>query len=424
MYEKGTPMRKSAQLILLFCVLAKAGFGQTPLPLGEQLNYCTRSGALPEQVNGYDPIAEDVATVRRLLGRLKLEANFSLLANNVVEVAAIRHRGERIILYHPALMKRVAAGEAEATGLLLQQMAHHLVQHPFTADGNERINVLEADRFTGFLLARLGIDWMEARSFLYARRAYGAPPAFFPPTELRAQFLREGYDDGMAVVDKKSGLLERSLAPDGISRLDAEAPAPTAIIPAFPFPPPRASASHDLPNALLDFPTTMDEVDYAISRAIDACGYVEKSYYGVPGGFALVTRLEQIDPRSGQPLDPPDRWSADIRWSGRFSIKEYLQALFFGRRGHFRVFVFLITNQPFYQHDQQVSKAEAEKWLRQGYNRLPSELGRRPYRSEHSCTVLVYEFQTDESGESRLVKLSNFSSHTHLERAGILAQLR
>ena len=69
-------------------------------------------------------------------------------------------------------------------------------------------------------------------------------------------------------------------------------------IPAFPWPPPRASTMMNIEDAALRVAgdsTTLGQVDAELRAALNDAGYVDKSYFAVPDGFALVTRLEQID---------------------------------------------------------------------------------------------------------------------------------
>ncbi len=193
-------------------------------------------------------------------------------------------------------------------------------------------------------------------------------------------------------------------------------------IPPFPFPPPPASASTTLPRRYLEGLNTLADFDAKLRQAIDQCRY-EKSYYSVPDGFALVTRIEQFDGSEGSSLPPPDRWSAEIKGMEEFSIRNYLKALFFGQEGNFRVFVFLVTSVPFSQSGRDVTKAEVEDWLSTGMNRLPPQLGKRPLKAEHECTVLIYEFLQDESGTATFIESSALTSRTHLEKSQIMGFL-
>src|SRR5579859_4050825 len=83
-------------------------------------------------------------------------------------------------------------------------------------------------------------------------------------------------------------------------------------IPPFPWPPPRASATEDLPRAMFEQRaslSTLGNLNDVLVSALQTTGYFEKSYYAVPHGFALATRLEQIS-GDGSSKTPPDRWSA------------------------------------------------------------------------------------------------------------------
>ena len=62
--------------------------------------------------------------------------------------------------------------------------------------------------------------------------------------------------------------------------------------PAFPWPPPMASTIMNIDDAALRIAgdsTTLGHVDERLVQALNAAGYVEKSYFAVPDGFALVT---------------------------------------------------------------------------------------------------------------------------------------
>lgn len=65
--------------------------------------------------------------------------------------------------------------------------------------------------------------------------------------------------------------------------------------PQFPWPPPKASATENLPNIFFskveNHVTRLDDVDTKINKALESCGYYDRSYFVVPDGYALVTRL-------------------------------------------------------------------------------------------------------------------------------------
>ncbi|HEX4638068.1 MAG TPA: hypothetical protein VH170_01130 [Chthoniobacterales bacterium] len=201
------------------------------------------------------------------------------------------------------------------------------------------------------------------------------------------------------------------------------APAPEPEIPQFPFPPPQASASDEIPRELLVAEKTgpkLKDVDAVLSRAFAKCGYGEKSFYAVPDGFAMASRLEQINDDGSFNAN---RWSLQTAAMKSFSIESYLHALFQTRAGHFRVVVFVVTNHPFQQTDVKVNSDEAKSWVRKGLNQLPKKIGDRDFTDDYTCTVLVYEFKSLGGGEAKFVEPSEITGHTHLEKSGLLGAL-
>ena len=148
-------------------------------------------------------------------------------------------------------------------------------------------------------------------------------------------------------------------------------------IPKFPWPPPRASATAEIPRRFFSSESgellRLRDVKRALQAALESCGYFEKSYYSVPSGFAMVTRLEQIN-HDGTSKKPPDRWAVEVQRLRKFSLKAYLKALFSANPGYYRIIVFAVTT-PFYQTEEIVSRKEAMEWLWSGLNELPDSIG-------------------------------------------------
>jgi hypothetical protein len=163
--------------------------------------------------------------------------------------------------------------------------------------------------------------------------------------------------------------------------------------------------------------THLYDVERRINVALEACGYFQKTYYAVPGGFAIVTQLEQIFP-DGTPKDIPDRWAPEVPPLRRFSLSEYLRALFKANVGQYRIIVFIITPYPFIQADVTVNPDEARDWLHGGLNILPRSIGNREYSENYICTALIYEFEQAEPGKEAVIRIpSRLTGKDHLEKA-------
>lgn len=195
------------------------------------------------------------------------------------------------------------------------------------------------------------------------------------------------------------------------------------MLPQFPWPPPRASAMTTIPASffrqVVGRLVRLTDVDHKINAALDVSGYFERSYYAVPGGFALVTRLEQINP-DGTPMEGDNRWQVEVGPIRSFSLEAYLRALFTSSPGYFRIVVFIVTPYPFSQADASVDRQDAIAWLSRGAHILPPEIGNLPYTERHSCTALIYEFEKI-AGEQKARTLipGRMLGRTHLEKSGL-----
>ena len=193
-------------------------------------------------------------------------------------------------------------------------------------------------------------------------------------------------------------------------------------MPEFPWPPPRASASATISRELLigskEHPQLGDAVA-ALDLAFQKAGYGKRSYYSVPGGFAMASQIEQIN-QDGSPKESVDRWSLEVPPLRKFSLGSYLTALFTAQPGYYRVIVFVVTSQAFPQRDVKVTSEQSREWVSGGLNKLPEEIGNQEYSSAHSCTALIYEFK--QTGKhAQLMDPSQITGKTHLDKAGLMA---
>ena len=136
-----------------------------------------------------------------------------------------------------------------------------------------------------------------------------------------------------------------------------------------------------------------------------------------------MTRLEQIE-STGEPIAGPERWSLEVA-TGPFSLARYLEQLFFGIPGYYRVIVFIVTPRPFSQSNAQVTPDLADSWRSTGFNSLPRDVGRLGYTDDVAATVLIYEFaRPTENDQPSFTNPSSLLSRVHLERSGIWSELQ
>jgi hypothetical protein len=190
-------------------------------------------------------------------------------------------------------------------------------------------------------------------------------------------------------------------------------------VPKLPWPPPVAAARDVLPHQLFAA-KHFGDVDWMLRTALDANGYAERGYYAVPRGFALVTKLEQIE-RDGTPKQT-DRWSVSAPRLTKFSLQDYITALFSAPSGHYRVIVFVVTDVPFAGSAEKLGDVEAMKWVSGGLNVLPESIAKSANTTSMDCTALIYEFERARNA-TNLLLASRIDGHTHLLKAGILDRL-
>lgn len=189
----------------------------------------------------------------------------------------------------------------------------------------------------------------------------------------------------------------------------------------FPWPPPMPSAREVLPPELFGAGRlmTLGEADTLLAWALRSNGYTEMGYYEVPGGFAIVTRMEQINDGGGF---APARWRLDPGPLVRFSLRAYLEALFTAPRGRYRVTVFVVTDTPVTSQTV-VTAAHAMRWMGRGHSWLPHWIAMLPLGPATRCTALIYEFERTGSGAPHLVVMSRLMGRDHLREAGLWAAL-
>jgi hypothetical protein len=192
--------------------------------------------------------------------------------------------------------------------------------------------------------------------------------------------------------------------------------------PRFPWPPPSASAEAKIPANWLPpagGATRLFAVSDKLEQALRAAGYPKWSYSSVPRGFALVTQMEQIK-ADGTPSREPARWSTKLPSARELNFVEFIKALAGAPEGYYRAIVFLVTDQPWPRTAAAPTGGQAQRWLANGFNRLPSSIGELEYGPEYETVALIYEFsKQSETADATQVEPSATSAQEHLKKAGL-----
>jgi caspase domain-containing protein len=230
---------------------------------------------------------------------------------------------------------------------------------------------------------------------------------------------RPDYYEGSQEVARSLMLAVASRSP--APRVSTPPDSDPLRMPDFPWPPPAPSALYVMPRELLVGPGDVGEPELRdlmsrLERALEQAGYYERSYYAVPGGIAMVTRMERIL-RDGTP-DAARRW-LDVEADTTFTLSRYLKGLLFDDRGLYRLIVFVISPTPFSATGPQLGLNEAKSILPRGFNTIPPSNRDVKFTLAHSCSVLIYEFSKEKEREPHLVPQSALPARIHLEKANV-----
>jgi hypothetical protein len=165
---------------------------------------------------------------------------------------------------------------------------------------------------------------------------------------------------------------------------------------------------------------TFAQVQARLGDALDAAGYYQRSLFGVPNGFAVVTQLERID-SDGVPAGS-GRWQVS-ETSTVFSLVDYLKRLLYAEPGRYRLVVLIVSDVPFSATGGYLTAGEASDLASRGANALPQDIADQRYSSRHLCTALIYEFRKVPDGPPEFVAPSPLQGQEHLVRAKIWSAL-
>ena len=393
------------QITLLFCLAiigSKQLSAQDFLEISTQHN-CSYSAPIEEELFSFEKLPPVPEMVQEILKNTDSQQNFILVQSNVASVAAVLSEGKRYLLYSQDYYLKLPREEkALAVGLLAHEIGHHLAEHTFDPEFRQK-EELEADLFMGYALCKTpGIRRLESALDITGKETFNYPVS----KENRQKAIESGWKRAEDFLRGQGNLAD----------YENESTNADLSLPRFPWPPPQCSQRITLNENLSG---RYVDIDTRLRKYLNSNGYSQQSYFQTPGGFALVTQLEQFN-QDGSPRMGKERWTdypvpdkIDGLWS-------YLKSLVMPSSGNFRIFVFVLTDIPYNQSSRRVSKEEAVAWLSQGFNRLPKDIGNKPLTDRHYLDVLVYEFEAKQPTKRCAQKCPcTMSCMEHLYRSGL-----
>ncbi len=158
-------------------------------------------------------IAEATTQVERVVRVSGLEMNFELIVDTSTPAAAEIINGRRVILFDPGFMAQVADRICQdwgAMSILAHEVGHHLAGHTLRQPAEPWRDELEADKFSGFVMARLGASLAETTSAAARILPEQATPTH-PGRKDRIAAIMQGWQNAEAMAsvelthDKQTG---------------------------------------------------------------------------------------------------------------------------------------------------------------------------------------------------------------------------
>lgn len=191
-------LKKRSMRIFFFWIILLLLSGDVPAQ--ERLlfsNSCNYTGEISpvEDLYGFASDSEADDAMRRIMRYTGLPANFTIKAANVPNAAAVIYEEQRYILYNQYFMLRIkdqTKTDWAALSILAHEIGHHLSGHTLDNKGSRPDKELEADRFSGFVLYKMGATLDEARIAMETL-AMDAGTSTHPPKSARLAAVTNGW---------------------------------------------------------------------------------------------------------------------------------------------------------------------------------------------------------------------------------------
>lgn len=173
----------------------------------------------------FSSTAEAISVVDSILDQVGLARNFAVMKSDEVDnAAAIVYQEKRYILYNQEFMQladEISNNSWASISILAHEIGHHLQGHTLTQDGSRPPIELEADKFAGFVLARMGASLQDAQSAIMSLVSEQGS-ATHPKRSERLMAIAAGFKNGSnKKANKINGLVLQPKKGKSSSGIDA-----------------------------------------------------------------------------------------------------------------------------------------------------------------------------------------------------------
>jgi len=176
-------------------------------PLNEVSWYCNYDGMELSidtldyhegEISEYSERASASGAVKEILDAAGLSPNFVVRANGVPNAAALVRGSTRFIEFNPSFIHQLKSSSGTnwaVYSVLAHEIGHHLQGHTLSNTGSRPNIELEADEYSGFILASMGAKKDEA---LVAMKVFGSDrgSSTHPAKSQRLAAISKGWEKG------------------------------------------------------------------------------------------------------------------------------------------------------------------------------------------------------------------------------------
>jgi hypothetical protein len=180
----------------------------------EKENSCSYSGVENKDAFLFQSDSEAEEALALIMKHIGLPANFVISAADIDNAGALIHDNKRYILYSQKFfedIKEQTGTKYGAISVLAHEIGHHLAGHTLSEKEARSTLELEADRFSGFILAKMGANMDEACA---AMNIFGSEieNETHPGKNTRLAAIVNGWEEG--IEDNTENTVEEIATPD------------------------------------------------------------------------------------------------------------------------------------------------------------------------------------------------------------------
>lgn len=155
--------------------------------------------------NYFETDREAKEAVSKILIYTGLEPNFTIVSSNVKNVITYIKGTKRYIEYNPDFIRELRIKTSTnwaAVSVLAHEIGHHLLGHTLDYGRTNPGNELEADKFSGFILCKMGASLEETMAAIETV-GHELDTIYHPPQTARVSAIRGGWEQAKDLTNTK-----------------------------------------------------------------------------------------------------------------------------------------------------------------------------------------------------------------------------